>query len=689
MPRKSSLPDPTSQDGQRLVLIVCASVTLLVAVAFVLPYGPLQSARLAAADWVVRIAPKPEPPLDFGLILIDSSSLSLDQLFPEEIESSPELSMMFDGFPWSRAVYASAIRKVLEAGAHLVILDILLAQPREGDEELARVIRDYPDRIVLVSQFTQDVNANHMVRHDLPAEGLIEGTGAHVGFANFWADADGKVRSAPFRLREPGGGTVFSSPATAFRLLADEERLDALPPSSPFLPPLAALSPDLQVPIYQLFAESFWQKNLKNGEVFKDRVLAIGAADQQFHDEFQTPAGKFLGAALHLAALGAAWENSFFRYPTSAEVFGFCLLGGAVAGLVRRWIPHQLARWLTLFALVLASGGLAVMLVTFAGWLFPFLAFNAGLMASGIAAVATDVVSESRARQRVRKILERYVSPGVAGEILDQRAEFLQSLGGARREVTVLFSDVRGFTARSEAGDPGQVFQELNEYFSHMVDEILKYEGGVDKFMGDGILGVWGTLARRTPEVEAAAAIECVRAMRDAFHRFNRTRTQQHRDPWQMGIGVHSGPALFGNVGTEARMEPTIIGDTVNLASRIEGLTKSLGVDCLFSEQTVTLAGSTRNFRPADLVRVVGRSRPVEVFTFWEPEVDQKSRDRYAAAVGAFRKGKFAEAEAGFDEFLRCCPADSLANIHVARCREFRASPPPSPWDGAYTSKSK
>jgi adenylate cyclase len=319
----------------------------------------------------------------------------------------------------------------------------------------------------------------------------------------------------------------------------------------------------------------------------------------------------------------------------------------------------------------------------------PLAIFLLGMTVSSAASVSADLVAEGRERLRTRRALERYVSPGLTREILDHRAEFLQSLGGARREVTILFSDVRGFTARTEAGDPTEVFEELNEYFGHMVEEILKAEGAIDKFLGDGILATWGTLGRLSPKEAATAGIQCALAMRQALKTLNASRAARGLEVWEVGIGLHSGSVLFGNVGSQTRMEPTVIGDTVNLASRIEGLTKALGCDTLISESCRELAGGITAYRSADLVQVIGRRAPVHVFALPPESFSPEDLSMHEDAIRLFRSAKFEESLSLFERLSVLHPEDALSAIYQKRCRAFMETPPPPDWTGVFVAEKK
>ncbi len=677
---------PTTQR----TLLCCGGSLLFCAAVIFIGGKPVEKLAQAVSDGMVQLAKQPEPPFEFAQVLIDSSSLNLDQLPDEDIQGSRELRAMAEGFPWSRQVYAGAIDRLIGAGAKLVILDVLLFGEREGDQELHDALARHPGKVVIMSNFVQDQGPDGaaIIRFQIPNDSTLP-PGTAVGFANFWRSEDGVVRSAPFRMRAPAGEIVYSSPAMALGLLKGREAMEQLPDSSLFIPSLKGLAPDVRVPLWQLFSEREWEANLKNGEVFRDRVVALGASAPQFHDEFVTPLGTYIGAGLHLAALAAAWTGSFYSMASIWFTLAGLFLGVTLTAFA--WImPKNTAARI---AVIVAGLALAVpaglFLLEFTGRMPPLSAFVMATLVSSFSNVSVDLIAEIRERRRTRSALERYVSPGLAKEILDNKAEFLQSLGGARRDVTILFSDVRGFTARTEAGDPTQLFEQLNEYFGYMVSEILGAGGAIDKFMGDGILAVWGTLSRRTPEEEAAAAIACSLAMKASLNHLNAQRAERGLLPWKIGIGVHSGSVLFGNVGSQARMEPTVIGDPVNLASRVEGLTKALKCDILVTEATKQLAGNHALYRPADLVRVVGRGAPVEVFTYWSDEISEKDRLAHENGIRLFREGDFTRAKLVFEELVSSQPGDSLAAIYIQRCASYEANPPSSDWAGVFQAESK
>lgn len=206
--------------------------------------------------------------------------------------------------------------------------------------------------------------------------------------------------------------------------------------------------------------------------------------------------------------------------------------------------------------------------------------------------------------------LARHFSPAVAELISAERAQ--ASLLGQSCEVTVLFSDIRGFTAMSERLDSREVVEQLNEYLARMVEVVERHHGNVDKFMGDGILAYFG--APQTLPEHARAATDCALEMLEALEKLNNERQGRGLGPLAIGIGVHSGPATLGEIGPPDRREFTVIGDTVNLASRVEGLTKGAGAPILVTESAQARAGEHFAWRELEPVTVKGKSQPVRTF---------------------------------------------------------------------------
>lgn len=683
---------PDDRDGRRLSLgSTCLVAGLVLAAAFATGW---RNEQAHFGDLLVQMAPKPLLPFGISLIGIDASSLNLDQQPADEIESSPPLRAMKKGYPWSRAVYADVIERLMQAGARLVFLDILMVGPREGDEDLRKVLEKYGDRVVLISTFAEDASgAGHtIIRYQMPSETVVASAGTPVGFANVWRDEDQVLRVAPFRLtrhqRKLGAEeSVPSAAALMLGLLGGKERQSALPDEAAFIPGKQALQRGM-VPLWKLFIPGTWEHDLKNGEVFRDKIVAIGSYFTAEHDEFQTAAGgaPMPGFVLHLAILSAAWHGAFYSMPSLIARGSAALLASLAAWLVALVFRNILLRSLAYAACIalIFAGGVGALV-----WLhvqLPVLPLLSGLLVGGVGTLAVDLITERKARHRARRMLERYVSPGLAREVLDRRDSLLESLGGSHREVTVLFADLRGFTTLAESTEPVQLLADLNDYLGRMTALIFEAGGGVDKFLGDGILAVWGTL----DESSSAPALECSKRMLAELDALNAQRVLQGKPEWRLGIGIHKGTALFGNVGSHKKMELTVIGDTVNLASRTEGLNKAYSTEILFTTSVRDGAsGAEDAFRPVDRIRVMGRSQAVDLFTFWEPAIPQNERLAYETAIEDYRSGEFARAASAFAALQEARPADALYGLYAKRSLESVANPPQGPWDGTSKAKSK
>lgn len=662
--------------GRRLQALVCSACGLIVAAVALWDPRPVHDARLAAGDVLVRLV-QPRPfPIPTAFVGLDPSSVNLDHVDPASLADNPTLQSMAGGYPFSRAVWAKAIDRLAAAGARAILLDILLVGSRDGDDALREVIQRTPT--VLVSSFLEDASGDgHAVmRYEMPAASL-DAPADRVGFATFWRDRDSKVRTAPFLLDVPGHEQPAQSAPLVLLEMLDPERAASVPQAAPMLFDQTILTEPV-IPLWKLIDDSAWTATLQ--ESFRGRVVAIGAFHPTFRDEFQTPVAVVPGFKLHLAALAAAWNHSFYRLPGPSDSAAAALFGAFAAWLATVSIRNLFLRGGVILGLAAGAIGAGVVLLGVFGWLVPLLGFWLGLGLAWTGALTADILRESGERRRTRHALERYVSSALAREILDHRSDFLQSLGGVHRDAIVAFVDVRGFTRLAEGLAPVELVGELNSFLGRMTELVLESGGSVDKFLGDGFLATWGTLGRRTTAEEKLSAITCIRKMENVLSEMNRQRAVAGKFPWRIGVGVHAGPVVFGNVGSLQKMEPTVLGDTVNLASRVEGLTKVYGVPVL---ATSTLAPA--DWREVDRARVVGRDAPVGLWTPWPEKTTNEFREAHTSGLTAYRAGHFSEALTCFQKIPE---GDGPAGFFRSRCQEFLAEPPAN-WDGVTNARSK
>ncbi len=297
-----------------------------------------------------------------------------------------------------------------------------------------------------------------------------------------------------------------------------------------------------------------------------------------------------------------------------------------------------------------------------------------------------QMVQGLRERERAAAALGKYLSPEMAAELL-ARGDRLE-LHGEKRPLTILFSDIAGFTSLAERLEPERIVALLNRYFDRMVDILHAQSAYVDKFEGDAIMAFWG--APIPSENHAVKGCLAALKMREAADALAAEWRGQGLPELVVRYGLNTGPVVVGNLGSSRKVNYTAIGDDVNLASRLEGANKEYGTRILIGEATYAQAKDAIEVREIDLLRVKGKSEAVRVYEVLaekgrlSPELAERCR-RHAEALSLYRSKRFADALAIFDEW----PDDGASRTFAQRCRSFLESPPPPDWDGTFDMKSK
>lgn len=365
-------------------------------------------------------------------------------------------------------------------------------------------------------------------------------------------------------------------------------------------------------------------------DVFKDKIVFVGIAFSGLVDVFQTPlgAGSMIGIQLHASVADSILSNRFLRPAPRWTAVAITLAMALAIGLASATLSYWAAAALAVFAI---AGWTGASLVAFDRGLW--LAMAQPLLASAVALFAGTAYRyfvEDAEKRKVSRLFGRYVSRDVYKQLMAHPE--LAELGGARREMSVLFSDLRGFTSITESGNPEQLVQQLNEYFSRMVDIVFRNGGTVDKFVGDMVMALFGAPVDDVNHADAAVstAVEMVRELRELNQRW----VSEGRVQLDIGIGVNSGDMIAGNIGSAAIMSYTVIGDNVNLGARLESLNKEYRSRIIISEATRARLGKHHEMRGLGGVVVKGKTRPVEIFEVMVPS-PVVAED---AEVGAARK---------------------------------------------------
>jgi adenylate cyclase len=356
-------------------------------------------------------------------------------------------------------------------------------------------------------------------------------------------------------------------------------------------------------------------------------------------------------------------------------VMGLALLVLALSFLlVSEWRP--MASLLLSLAIVLTLAGAALLLFSRHHLWLPVFAPMTAAGGAYIARGGIAYLAERQRRQQIKLAFAYYVSPDVVEEITNHPERL--TLGGDRRELTLLFTDLAGFTSLSEQLGAEEIADVLNRHLTAMTHIIMRHQGTVGKFIGDAIMAFWN--APLTDPDHAVHACMAAREMQEEAARQRAELTREGLPPLMMRIGIHTGEAVVGNMGSEERFDYTAIGDTVNLASRLEGVNKLYGTGILLSAATADRARESVSVLPVDRVRVKGKTQAIDIFTIGE---DGPFADAARAAIDAYRDRRWDEAEGLWQKAAELRPDASIPVVYLARIASFRSAPPPEDWDGS------
>ena len=634
---------------------------------------------------------------DFVFIGIDQQSLQLDILSEEEFAASPALQLMRERpYPWSREVWALLLDRLFAAGTRLVIFDMIFSPPNDGDPAFAAALERYRDRVVLGLNFDEQRGA--LIGPNATLIPPPAGEDDRVGLVNFWSDTlDGRVRSARFISSErqlaglppaPGDTVYRSLSARALGKLGQAENLPAPFLFHPFrFGPATAYEPRN---LWEVLAEKSWQRNFGGGAFFKDKVVIVGASAQVMHDVVSTPLGPSTpGPALHLHAAAAALAREFLSSAPAPVSYASLALAGIGAWFLIAFVRRLALALLAIVALAVGYLVLARVLFDTQGIFLLAVPVLITFVGGSTSALGLDYIFERREKLKTRRTLERYVSKNLVKDILDNPESFYSTMKGARIPVTVLFSDLIGFTTLSERADPEELVRQLNEYLSRMVGVVFENDGTLDKFIGDAIMAVWGNVQSAGPVADARECARAALGMRRALQELNAGWRKEGRMTLGMGVGINHGEAIAGNIGSGDRADLTVIGDAVNLASRLEALTRTYGVDLLIGESAAALIRDDFVLRSVAHVQVKGKTVPVSVSTLLcakgEPYDEEflKWLQSYEEGIEKFREREFTAAKMLFTRFLEFYPTDNLGKSYLERALQYEKEPPDESWTAA------
>ena len=529
----------------------------------------------------------------------------------------------------------------------------------------------------------------------------------NFGFFNVMPDSDGTVRSEPVVIRF--NGAYYPSLDIAAVLAWTNEPLDKVAvvfntsglaridlgsvkvPTDPWgMVRINFHGPSGTYPTYSI--ADVVQRKLDPG-LFKDRIVLIGPTATGIADTRPTPfesGGGVPGVEVHANFIDDLLTGSFIQRgfrENLIDMLFIILFSLPLGSVVRALRPARAALLVT----VAAGLFLALAIYEFSTqgvWLVIFLPL-ATLFATYSAVVSYSYFFEEREKKLVRGAFQQYMAAEVIQQVLE-RPDLL-CLGGEEKELTAMFADIRGFTDLSEGLKPSALVQLLNEYLSEMSAVIFNHQGTLDKYMGDAIMAFWGAPLSLPNHAERAcrAALGMLSALEHLQNRWEK----EGRPRFNIGIGINTGRMLVGNMGSKLRFNYTIIGDNVNVASRLEGVNKVFGTRLIISESTCQSVRHSMVVRELDTIWVKGKKTPVNIYEVLAP-LEQRAQyeeliSRFAAAIHTYRDGDWAGALDLFETLHREYPHDGPTHTFIQRCSALILEPPQGKWEGIYAMKDK
>ncbi len=598
-------------------MLLCLLWAVVVLVGQLYPFQPLVRQELATLDFRFRQRGARPPAPEIVILAIDQRSMVADTFSAEELAANPQLALL-RAYPFPRRVYAEAIQRLCDAGAKVVAFDLLFLSPKDDDPLLSKAIGKYHDRVVIGSNFSDDgrqlMEPSVVVPEAVPTDSLS-------GYVNYWTDADGGIRRARYTTLASWQAGVAASEGEellhSFDALVTErfgKPLPAIPGIEGLIDFAGPVGTFPSHPFYELFYGKAWEQNFRNGEEFRGKIVLIGPAANFQHDQHPTPFGRMDGVEIHANAITTLLRGHA-PHPSVTWLGMLIILALAVAtATLLTTAGHPLIKLALLAATCMAYAVVAQVAFTYCGVVLWMAAPLWTVVGGGVAGIAMQLLQEQLEKRRVRQTLERYVSKPVADEVLKNAESYQSSLGGQRKTVTILFSDLRGFTTLSEQSNPTDLVGQLNEYLTAMVEIVMKHGGTLDKFIGDAIMAVYGAPLSAGTVEDAWRAVQTATEMRAKLAELQTSWAAQAKPVLQMGVGINHGEVLVGNIGSPQRMEYTVIGDVVNVASRVEGLNKEFGTDILITEAVFELVRDRVEVEPKEETSVKGRGQKIKVY---------------------------------------------------------------------------
>ncbi|KAA3614901.1 MAG: CHASE2 domain-containing protein [Calditrichaeota bacterium] len=665
---------------------------------------------------------------------------------PLDIEESPIVIVKIDDqsdgtlrhrWPWPRAYYASIIQNLNEAGAKVIGIDVMLdkAQPdsAESDDELARALEKY-ENVVLVGKMLRSTIGDvtefppyHKFRKApwglVAVESDIDGFYRKYRFADsyndsiyasfaalvlkhYYGNSDSLIIGSEQeyfafdtlnipKFSDSGMLINFHGPAYSFQDYSFDEIVD-----------------DEDFDLHEDFdMDSFSDPGdvdfgippgLKYSGDLKDKIVLIGATMFELHDNFPTPfltvkdsAGnanpiEMPGVELHANAIQTVLDKNFLHQLPQTTILVIMLILVIITYLITRFLPTL---WSSIATIIFIIGFVLFSIYLFTENNLVLEIVNPVLVIafSYVGHTLYHYLQTQQEKKVLRGAFAHYVPEKVVQELMNNPDKL--QLGGEERVVTVMFSDVAGFTTVSEKLTPHELVVLLNEYLTAMTNIVLENNGIIDKYEGDAIMAEFGMPVPYEDHPHCACRTALL--MQEKLIEMRKKWKAEGRPELEARIGINTGNVIVGNMGSQTVFDYTVMGDSVNLGARLEGANKVYDTFIMISEFTNDFVKNDFYTRPLDLIRVKGKNKPVEVFELIGERtkpLDSKQIELlsvYQRGVQAYRERKWNEAIDFFDFCLNLNPEDSPSKLYRKRSIEFKFNDPGEDWDGVFTMTTK
>ena len=424
---------------------------------------------------------------------------------------------------------------------------------------------------------------------------------------------------------------------------------------------------------------------------FKNKIVIIGATAIGIYDMRVTPfSAVYPGVEIHANVIDNILHRNFLRQSVFTSFLDVCaiIVFGLIVGIV---IPRVNAVRGVVLSLLIVTAFIVINTFIFSHfnvWLnviYPALT----MITIYLGITVYRYITEEREKKKIRGAFQYYLTASVINEMLKDPSKL--KLGGDKKDLTVLFSDIRGFTTISEKLTPEELVHLLNEYLTAMTKVVFKYDGLLDKYIGDAVMAVFG--APLDQPDHALRACRTALGMMEELKKLQKKWAEEGKPVLDIGIGINSGDMVVGNMGSDMRFDYTVVGDMVNLGSRLEGINKEYGTNIVISEYTYNDVKDVLFCRELDSVIVKGRKLPVKIYELLDEGKDPEKRGKtvglFEEGLSKYKQGLWDEAIVSFRKCIEVEPDDAPSKLYIKRCEELKNNPPAGIWDGVFIMTRK